>query len=542
MLPWMLYAVVVGLLIGLAALAFERSAHVRRKPARLLWGLGIIASLVIPFTASRVSVQIPPATSVAGPAAPEQISAPRQTAVIDRARSAWSIPGTGQLPASQGVDTLLVTAWRAASIALAVVIIASAAHLSWRRRRWGRGHMAGTAIYLSEDSGPAVVGFFRPRIVVPRWLTHYPPGEQELVIAHEQCHLDANDARLLIVAVCLVICMPWNPVLWWQLRRLRLAIEIDCDARVLSLGYPVARYGETLIAVGERQSAGHAMGMARFGSRSFLERRIHTMLRTKTRYAPVWVTTLACLGAGLVVCAAEVAPPQVGSADKTAYQEVAIDTKLLDGYVGSYRYGNALLLVTRDGPQLSAGPAGQSGSPIYPRSNTEFFFKRIDAQLSFVTDAQGQAASLTMHRVGGDVTMKRIDAATVQQIASATAEKQRTRSLDPARAAILSRLVDGIVAGKPNTDDMRSGLATAVNHRLSKLQSVVAPLGAVQSVQYLGVDNQGADVYTVEQQHGVSHWRVALDATGLMSGAMVTPGQHSVLLDEDEAVSGLVLP
>jgi hypothetical protein len=221
---------------------------------------------------------------------------------------------------------------------------------------------------------------------------------------------------------------------------------------------------------------------------------------------------------------------------------VAIDTKLLDGYVGSYRNGNAVLLVTRDGPQLSAGPAGQSGSPIYPRSNTEFFFKRIDAQLSFVTDAQGQAASLTMHRAGGDVTMKRIDAATAQHIASATAEKQRTRSLDPARAAILSRLVDGIVAGKPNTDDMRSGLATAVNHRLSRLQSVVAPLGAVQSVQYLGVDNQGADVYTVEQQHGVSHWRVALDATGLMSGAMVTPGQHSVLLDEDEAVSGLMLP
>ena len=89
---------------------------------------------------------------------------------------------------------------------------------------------------------------------------------------------------------------------------------------------------------------------------------------------------------------------------------------------------------------------------------------------------------------------------------------------------------------------MRSWLATAVNHQLSKLQSVIAPLGAVQSVQYLGVDNQGADVYTVEQEHGVSHWRVALDATGLISGAMVTPGLHNVLLDEDEAVSGLVLP
>ena len=59
MLAWMLYAVVVSLLLGLAALALERSAHVRRKPVRFLWGMGIIASLVIPFTASRVSVQIP---------------------------------------------------------------------------------------------------------------------------------------------------------------------------------------------------------------------------------------------------------------------------------------------------------------------------------------------------------------------------------------------------------------------------------------------------------------------------------------------------
>ncbi len=542
MLSWMLYAIVVSLLIGFAALALERSAHVRRKPARFLWGMGIIASLVIPFTASRVSVQIPEMTSVAAPATSEKMPAPRQMAAIGLSRSAWSIAGTGQLPASRGVDTLLVGAWRTASIALALVIIAGAAHLSWRRRRWGRGHMAGTAVYISEDSGPAVVGFLRPQIIVPRWLTKFSPGEQELVIAHERSHLDAYDAQLLTIAVCLLVCMPWNLVLWWQLRRLRLAIEIDCDVRVLSLGYPIARYGETLIAVGERQSASHAMGMARFGSKSFLEQRIHNMLRKKTRYARVWATALACLGAGLAVCAAEVAPPQVNFADKTSYQETAIDTQLLDGYVGSYQYGNAVLLVTRDGQQLAARPAGQWGYPIYPRSNTEFFFKRVDAQITFITDTQGKAVSLTMHRVGGDVKMKRIDAATAQQIASATAEKQRTRSSDPGRVAMLSRFVDGIVTGKPNYDDMRSWLATGVNHQLSKLQSVIAPLGAVQSVQYLGVDNQAADVYTVEQEHGVSHWRVAVDAAGLIYGAMVTPGLHTVLLDEDEPVSGLILP
>jgi beta-lactamase regulating signal transducer with metallopeptidase domain len=157
-----------------------------------------------------------------------------------------------------------------------------------------------------------------PRIVVPRWLTRFSPGEQELVIAHERSHLDAHDAQLLTIAICLLICMPWNLVLWWQRRRrLRLAIEIDCDARVLSLGYPVARYSETLIAVGERQSARHAMEMAAFGSKSLLEQRIHNMLRTKTRHARVWAMALACLGAGLTICAAEVAPPKVDVAGKT---------------------------------------------------------------------------------------------------------------------------------------------------------------------------------------------------------------------------------
>jgi hypothetical protein len=189
--------------------------------------------------------------------------------------------------------------------------------------------MAGTAVYISEDSGPAVVGFLRPYIVVPRWLTKLSPDEQELVIAHERSHLRAYDTQLLTIAVCLLACMPWNPVLWWQLRRLRLAIEIDCDTRILDLGYPVARYSETLIAVGERQSASYAMAMAGYGSKSFLEQRIHTMLRKKTRHAWVWALALACLGVGLAVCAAEVAPPKVDFVGKTSSQKISADPQLL---------------------------------------------------------------------------------------------------------------------------------------------------------------------------------------------------------------------
>ena len=62
MLSWMLYSIVVSLLMGLAALALERSAQIRQRPARWLWGTCMVASLAILFIPSKVSVQIPETT------------------------------------------------------------------------------------------------------------------------------------------------------------------------------------------------------------------------------------------------------------------------------------------------------------------------------------------------------------------------------------------------------------------------------------------------------------------------------------------------
>ena len=328
MLSWMLYSISVSMLLGLAALALERSAQIRQRPARWLWGACMVASLAILFIPSREPVQIPE-TIHADRAIPAEILTPPQTTAIELPRFTLPMIATDQAPVSDEVSTMLEWTWRMASMALALVILASGVLLSWRRRRWERGHMAGTAVYISEDCGPAVVGLFRPHIVVPRWLKKLSPDEQQLVIAHERSHLGAYDTQLLTIAVCLVACMPWNPMLWWQLRRLRLAIETDCDARVLALGYPIARYSETLIAVGERQSASYTMTMAGYGSKSFLEQRIHNMLRKKTRHARVWALASAGLGVGLAVCAAEVAPPKVDLIGKAPFKEKTVVAQLL---------------------------------------------------------------------------------------------------------------------------------------------------------------------------------------------------------------------
>ena len=38
---------------------------------------------------------------------------------------------------------------------------------------------------------------------------------------------------LMVTALTLILA-PWNVALWWQLRRLRLAVEMDCDRRVVA--------------------------------------------------------------------------------------------------------------------------------------------------------------------------------------------------------------------------------------------------------------------------------------------------------------------
>lgn len=83
--------------------------------------------------------------------------------------------------------------------------------------------------------GPASVGLFRPRIVVPHDFTRRCSAlERLLVIAHEQTHIDRRDAFAnLLCAVCQ--CVFWfNPVCHFGARHFRQDQEIACDALVMA--------------------------------------------------------------------------------------------------------------------------------------------------------------------------------------------------------------------------------------------------------------------------------------------------------------------
>ena len=210
---------------------------------------------------------------------------------------------------------------------------------------------------------------------------------------------------------------------------------------------------------------------------------------------------------------------------KPPRQEIAVDAAILDGYVGFYQHtDNFVMTVTRDENQLLARLTGQSPIPIYPESDTEFFLKVVDAQISFITDQGGRAVSLILHQNNLDMPMKRIDAATAQRIEARRAEKLKTQSASPGTEAALRRLVDGLISGKPSYRDMSAVVAEAIRKQLPQLHSDLAPLGAIQSIEFVAVGHRGEDIYLVQQERGSRHWRILLDSNGAISTVLVTEG------------------
>jgi beta-lactamase regulating signal transducer with metallopeptidase domain len=143
----------------------------------------------------------------------------------------------------------LAGVWAVLSLARAVQLIVGAIHL----RRLGRRAIpvpvnaelqsllsgaagARTAQLCASDevARPSVLGFFRPRILVPpKLLKALSPRGLQQVVLHEMEHLHRADDWTNLLQKMGLVLFPLNPVLLWVDRRLSAERELACDDRVL---------------------------------------------------------------------------------------------------------------------------------------------------------------------------------------------------------------------------------------------------------------------------------------------------------------------
>jgi TonB family protein len=288
MAAWFLYAMVIANLLGLAAVAGESALRGSGRSGRLAWALAMTLSAVLPVLAwlglGMRSMPAVPA-SVLIPIAP--IALPSIQTV------------SGPTP---GLNELLGWLWVATAVG--AVLFTALSWLSVRRERksWHRRQVDGVTVMVTQDRGPAVYGVRRAEILLPEWALKLEQRVRRLMLLHEGEHARAGDARLMVYGLAILSIAPWNLPLWWHFRRLREAIELDCDARVLRRVPDARRYGALLLEVGRRRSS-PVLGVALAEPASFLERRIR-MITNRAKNASVRrVFSMASLATLLVAAA-----------------------------------------------------------------------------------------------------------------------------------------------------------------------------------------------------------------------------------------------
>lgn len=360
---WMAYAFAISCLLGCAALAVERACRLRRWPSRGTWAAVLVAASMLPLAAGVVdesprhtesAALAEPAGSVAATSTARDWDAP---APIDQVKHRMY-----RLATSHGVASLLGLVWLCGSALLAIGL--AIAWLNMRRKSdlWARRKLDGVDVLVSDDIGPAVIGFVRPEIVVPQWLLSASEQVRKLALAHESEHVRVRDPLLLLAATVLVVLMPWNLPLWWQWRRLRFAIEVDCDARVLASGRIAdVEYAQVLLNVAERSSDVPLAAAAMCESASTLEKRIRLFLLDRTARRRAVALALLVGGIGIAAAATQIEAPAVFGEAQRRVASRALGSQLVEAIAaGEHDAAVALIDAGADVNRTMLG----DGSPL----------------------------------------------------------------------------------------------------------------------------------------------------------------------------------
>lgn len=312
------YALVFGSLVALAAAAIDGLFRLGKRPTRGVWAAALVVTLagtaLAPLRAAQPSLALPPLAGIVpmpAPPTPSLVDRVAEPFAAAREFAARAVDAAlDRIPAARSarLSQWVFAGWVAASVLLLAVFAAIHTHFCRARRTWPQATVDGTTVRLAPLIGPAVIGLVKPEIVVPAWIVSRASAERHLVLDHEREHLEARDPLLLAGAYAAAALVPWHPVVWWMVARLRLAVELDCDARVLRHGVAPRRYGALLIDLAAQHPAVFA-GVPVLGlTLTNLERRLIAMTpdRRPFTFARRGVLAAAALVACAMACEAPV--------------------------------------------------------------------------------------------------------------------------------------------------------------------------------------------------------------------------------------------
>jgi CubicO group peptidase (beta-lactamase class C family) len=198
------------------------------------------------------------------------------------------------------------------------------------------------------------------------------------------------------------------------------------------------------------------------------------------------------------------------------FTAIKIDPGALNGLVGYYQLApDVTVSVTRDREHLFSQLTGRLKYELVPSGEREYHVTSADFRVTFTADPQGKIIGLVVRRGGGELSAKRVDAATAQAIEEFPQRRQAENAPLSGSEATLRRVLDELRAS-PDFDRMTPTLAQTVRDALPTIQAELDSLGRALSVEFIGVGSRGEDVYSVHFSNGDAEWRIRLTDEGML--------------------------
>lgn len=203
--------------------------------------------------------------------------------------------------------------------------------------------------------------------------------------------------------------------------------------------------------------------------------------------------------------------------------ERAIDPTLYPEYGGFYRLDTLAYVITPREGRLFSRLTGQPELEIFPEDVDRFFYRAVQAQITFTRDEDGAVSGLVLHQNGHEQFAPRVDENVGKALEASLAERVRDQRPADRGEALLTEIIDQHRRGEIDEDRMVPPLASVAREQAPVIQAELERLGPLRHLSFKGVTEDGWDVYDVSFENGDLEWSFALTADGRFGGMLVRP-------------------
>lgn len=228
------------------------------------------------------------------------------------------LPSSPRPSGARAALTALAADWRVmacglyVTVAFALFLRIATGMLRVRRLLRGAIPQRGYLIHPA-CAVPLVVGWYRPRIVLPVDCHGWPADRFAMVLAHEQAHARRRDSVVRLLSLVNRAVFWFHPLAWWLHREIAALAEETCDAAATAAAPSRSAYADCLIAIARHAQGARqrleptAIGMAS----TALGRRVRAILAEPLPSAsPRQMTYVRAVGALLLLACLTATPVQ----------------------------------------------------------------------------------------------------------------------------------------------------------------------------------------------------------------------------------------